>query len=147
MAPEFVGKRTPLTDLVKRLLMKDLRRRLCYAHCAAGIKEHDFFCRGCEWRRSHHDAGLHGSVYLLGLVDGFGRHCGFIEERARLVQVGEVVAAEEIRELRSHVVGMWRIKVLRECDVYLTKRGLGGNRDGIRCSGCRGKGIFWVLLP
>ncbi|KAL2328820.1 hypothetical protein Fmac_022247 [Flemingia macrophylla] len=47
-SPEFVGKRTPLTDLVERLLVKDPTRRLGYARGAAEIKQHDFF-RGVRW--------------------------------------------------------------------------------------------------
>nr|KYP71141.1 Serine/threonine-protein kinase OXI1 [Cajanus cajan] len=47
-SPEFVGKRTPLTDLIERLLMKDPTRRLGYTRGAAEIKEHSFF-RGVRW--------------------------------------------------------------------------------------------------
>lgn len=46
--PEFVGKRTALTDLIERLLHKDPTRRLGYVRGAREIKEHDFF-RGVKW--------------------------------------------------------------------------------------------------
>lgn len=46
--PEFVGKRTALTDLIERLLHKDPTRRLGYVRGACEIKEHDFF-RGVKW--------------------------------------------------------------------------------------------------
>lgn len=46
--PEFVGKRTALTDLVERLLEKDPVKRLGYTRGAAEIKEHEFF-RGVRW--------------------------------------------------------------------------------------------------
>ncbi|XP_047162448.1 serine/threonine-protein kinase UCNL [Vigna umbellata] len=47
-APEFVGKRTALTDLIEKLLTKDPTRRLGYTRGAAEIKEHEFF-RGVKW--------------------------------------------------------------------------------------------------
>ncbi|TKY67422.1 Serine/threonine-protein kinase UCNL [Spatholobus suberectus] len=47
-APEFVGKRTALTDLVERLLEKDPTKRLGYTRGAAEIREHEFF-RGVRW--------------------------------------------------------------------------------------------------
>lgn len=47
-APEFVGKRTELSDLIERLLQKDPTRRLGYARGASEIKEHEFF-RGVRW--------------------------------------------------------------------------------------------------
>lgn len=46
--PEFVGKRTALTDLVEKLLAKDPTKRLGYTRGAAEIKEHEFF-RGVRW--------------------------------------------------------------------------------------------------
>ncbi|PRQ35182.1 putative protein kinase AGC-RSK-2 family [Rosa chinensis] len=46
--PEFVGKRTALTDLIERLLHKDPTRRLGYVRGACEIKEHEFF-RGVRW--------------------------------------------------------------------------------------------------
>lgn len=46
--PEFVGKPTALTDLIRRLLEKDPTRRLGYSRGACEIKEHDFF-RGVRW--------------------------------------------------------------------------------------------------
>ncbi|RDX86889.1 Serine/threonine-protein kinase UCNL, partial [Mucuna pruriens] len=46
--PEFVGKRTALTDLVEKLLEKDPTKRLGYTRGAAEIKEHQFF-RGVRW--------------------------------------------------------------------------------------------------
>ncbi|EXB48381.1 Serine/threonine-protein kinase OXI1 [Morus notabilis] len=46
--PEFIGKPTALTDLIRRLLEKDPTRRLGYSRGACEIKEHDFF-RGVRW--------------------------------------------------------------------------------------------------
>ncbi|KHN21890.1 Serine/threonine-protein kinase OXI1 [Glycine soja] len=46
--PEFVGKRTALTNLIERLLEKDPTKRLGYTRGAAEIKEHEFF-RGVRW--------------------------------------------------------------------------------------------------
>ncbi|KAG4973953.1 hypothetical protein AAZX31_11G128700 [Glycine max] len=46
--PEFVGKRTALTNLIERLLEKDPTKRLGYTRGAAEIKEHEFF-RGVQW--------------------------------------------------------------------------------------------------
>lgn len=46
--PEFIGKQTALTDLIKRLLEKDPTRRLGYTRGACEIKEHVFF-RGVRW--------------------------------------------------------------------------------------------------
>ncbi|GFZ18191.1 AGC (cAMP-dependent, cGMP-dependent and protein kinase C) kinase family protein [Actinidia rufa] len=46
--PEFIGKRTALTDLIERLLEKDPTRRLGYHHGASEIKRHEFF-RGVKW--------------------------------------------------------------------------------------------------
>ncbi|BFG33532.1 hypothetical protein CerSpe_198060 [Prunus speciosa] len=46
--PEFIGKRTALTDLIERLLHKDPTKRLGYARGASEIKEHEFF-RGVRW--------------------------------------------------------------------------------------------------
>ncbi|OWM73488.1 serine/threonine-protein kinase UCNL-like [Punica granatum] len=46
--PEFIGKRTPLTDLIGRLLDKDPYRRLGYLRGAAEIKGHPFF-NGVKW--------------------------------------------------------------------------------------------------
>lgn len=46
--PEFVGKRSELTDLIGKLLEKDPTKRLGYARGAAEIKEHEFF-RGVRW--------------------------------------------------------------------------------------------------
>ncbi|XP_042513618.1 serine/threonine-protein kinase UCNL-like [Macadamia integrifolia] len=46
--PEFVGKRTALTDLIERLLEKDPTQRLGYRYGAAEIKRHPFF-RGLRW--------------------------------------------------------------------------------------------------
>ncbi|KAF7805389.1 serine/threonine-protein kinase UCNL [Senna tora] len=47
-SPEFIGKRTVLTDLIERLLEKDPTKRLGYARGACEIKEHEFF-RGVRW--------------------------------------------------------------------------------------------------
>ncbi|CAJ1933247.1 unnamed protein product [Sphenostylis stenocarpa] len=47
-SPEFVGKRTALTDLIEKLLKKDPTRRLGYTRGADEIKEHEFF-RGVQW--------------------------------------------------------------------------------------------------
>ncbi|KAK7257854.1 hypothetical protein RIF29_32129 [Crotalaria pallida] len=47
-SPEFVGKRTELTDLIGKLLEKDPTKRLGYTRGAAEIKEHGFF-RGVRW--------------------------------------------------------------------------------------------------
>ncbi|CAI8616646.1 unnamed protein product [Vicia faba] len=46
--PEFIGKRTELTDLIGRLLEKDPTKRLGYSRGAIEIKEHGFF-RGVNW--------------------------------------------------------------------------------------------------
>ncbi|KAJ4978641.1 hypothetical protein NE237_009421 [Protea cynaroides] len=46
--PEFVGKRTVLTDLIERLLEKDPRQRLGYSYGAVEIKRHPFFM-GLRW--------------------------------------------------------------------------------------------------
>ncbi|CAL0304178.1 unnamed protein product [Lupinus luteus] len=46
--PEFVGKRSMLTDLIEKLLEKDPTKRLGYARGASEIKEHGFF-RGVQW--------------------------------------------------------------------------------------------------
>lgn len=46
--PEFVGKKTALTDLISRLLEKDPSKRLGYVRGASEIKEHEFF-RGVKW--------------------------------------------------------------------------------------------------
>ncbi|KAM1806018.1 hypothetical protein ACFX11_029212 [Malus domestica] len=46
--PEFIGKRTALTDLIERLLNKDPIKRLGYHRGACEIKEHEFF-RGVRW--------------------------------------------------------------------------------------------------
>lgn len=46
--PEFVGKKTALTDLISRLLEKDPTKRLGYVRGATEIKEHEFF-RGVKW--------------------------------------------------------------------------------------------------
>ncbi|KAJ1383337.1 Serine/threonine-protein kinase, active site [Sesbania bispinosa] len=46
--PEFVGKKTALTDLISRLLEKDPTKRLGYVRGACEIKEHEFF-RGVKW--------------------------------------------------------------------------------------------------
>ncbi|KAK6937101.1 Protein kinase domain [Dillenia turbinata] len=47
-SPEFVGRRTALTDLIQRLLEKDPTKRLGYTRGASEIKEHEFF-RGLQW--------------------------------------------------------------------------------------------------
>ncbi|XP_010257260.1 PREDICTED: serine/threonine-protein kinase UCNL-like [Nelumbo nucifera] len=47
-SPEFIGRRTALTDLIRRLLEKDPTRRLGYNRGAVEIKEHAFF-RGLRW--------------------------------------------------------------------------------------------------
>ncbi|RZC83103.1 hypothetical protein C5167_045895 [Papaver somniferum] len=47
-SPEFIGKKTALTDLVQRLLEKDPRKRLGHKRGAAEIKEHVFFS-GLRW--------------------------------------------------------------------------------------------------
>lgn len=46
--PEFIGKRTVLTDLIERLLEKDPTKRLGYVRGACEIREHEFF-RGVRW--------------------------------------------------------------------------------------------------
>ncbi|CAH8301792.1 unnamed protein product [Eruca vesicaria subsp. sativa] len=46
--PEFAGKPSDLTDLIRRLLVKDPTRRLGFRRGAAEIKEHAFF-RGVKW--------------------------------------------------------------------------------------------------
>ncbi|XP_014497290.1 serine/threonine-protein kinase UCNL [Vigna radiata var. radiata] len=46
--PQFVGKKTALTDLISRLLEKDPSKRLGYVRGATEIKEHEFF-RGVKW--------------------------------------------------------------------------------------------------
>lgn len=46
--PEFIGKRSALTDLIGRLLEKDPTKRLGYNHGACEIKRHEFF-RGVKW--------------------------------------------------------------------------------------------------
>ncbi|KAG4972412.1 hypothetical protein AAZX31_13G322700 [Glycine max] len=46
--PEFVGKKTALTDLIMGLLEKDPTKRLGYVRGASEIKEHQFF-RGVKW--------------------------------------------------------------------------------------------------
>ncbi|TKY48363.1 Serine/threonine-protein kinase UCNL [Spatholobus suberectus] len=47
-APQFVGMKTALTDLISRLLEKDPMKRLGYVRGASEIKEHEFF-RGVKW--------------------------------------------------------------------------------------------------
>ncbi|KAI4322075.1 hypothetical protein L6164_021798 [Bauhinia variegata] len=47
-APEFIGKRTALTDLIGRLLEKDPTKRLGYVRGASEIKGHEFF-KGVKW--------------------------------------------------------------------------------------------------
>jgi serine/threonine protein kinase len=47
-SPEFVGKRSELTDLIEKLLEKDPTKRLGYSRGAVEIKEHGFF-RGVNW--------------------------------------------------------------------------------------------------
>lgn len=47
-APEFIGKRSALTDLIGRLLEKDPTKRLGFIRGAREIKEHEFF-RGLRW--------------------------------------------------------------------------------------------------
>ncbi|WVZ01164.1 hypothetical protein V8G54_027233 [Vigna mungo] len=46
--PQFVGKKTALTDLISRLLEKDPSKRLGCVRGATEIKEHEFF-RGVKW--------------------------------------------------------------------------------------------------
>ncbi|XP_021862980.2 serine/threonine-protein kinase UCNL [Spinacia oleracea] len=46
--PEFIGKRTSLTDLIERLLEKDPNKRLGHFRGAEEIKEHEFF-KGLRW--------------------------------------------------------------------------------------------------
>ncbi|XP_022879029.1 serine/threonine-protein kinase UCNL-like [Olea europaea var. sylvestris] len=46
--PEFFGKPSPLTDLIRKLLEKDPTRRLGYRRGACEIKEHEFF-HGLKW--------------------------------------------------------------------------------------------------
>lgn len=46
--PEFVGKKTALTDLIAKLLEKDPTKRLGYVRGASEIKEHEFF-KGVKW--------------------------------------------------------------------------------------------------
>lgn len=45
---EFLGKQTPLMDLIKHLLEKDPTRRLGFERGALDIKEHEFF-NGLRW--------------------------------------------------------------------------------------------------
>ncbi|KAA0041395.1 hypothetical protein IC582_009850 [Cucumis melo] len=47
-APELIGKRSDLTDLIERLLVKDPTKRLGYVRGACEIKEHAFF-NGVKW--------------------------------------------------------------------------------------------------
>ncbi|CAK8536031.1 unnamed protein product [Lathyrus sativus] len=47
-SPEFVGRKTALTDLIERLLEKDPMKRLGYVGGASEIKQHEFF-RGVKW--------------------------------------------------------------------------------------------------
>ncbi|KAG9448453.1 hypothetical protein H6P81_008418 [Aristolochia fimbriata] len=47
-SPEFVGKRSALTDFISRLLEKDPTKRLGYEGGAAEVKDHAFF-RGLHW--------------------------------------------------------------------------------------------------
>ncbi|XP_068641673.1 serine/threonine-protein kinase UCNL-like [Aristolochia californica] len=47
-SPEFIGKRSALTDLISQLLEKDPTKRLGYEGGAAEVKEHAFF-RGLQW--------------------------------------------------------------------------------------------------
>ncbi|XP_038900854.1 serine/threonine-protein kinase UCNL [Benincasa hispida] len=47
-APELIGKRSDLTDLIERLLVKDPTKRLGYVRGACEIKEHPFF-NGVKW--------------------------------------------------------------------------------------------------
>ncbi|KAK7262544.1 hypothetical protein RJT34_30118 [Clitoria ternatea] len=47
-SPEFVGKRSAVTDLIERLLEKDPTKRLGYTRGAEEIKEHEFF-KGVKW--------------------------------------------------------------------------------------------------
>ncbi|KAL4389277.1 hypothetical protein S245_006875 [Arachis hypogaea] len=47
-SPEFVGKRSSLTDLIEKLLEKEPTARLGYTRGADEIKEHKFF-RGVRW--------------------------------------------------------------------------------------------------
>ncbi|XP_045799862.1 serine/threonine-protein kinase UCN-like [Trifolium pratense] len=47
-SPEFVGRKTALTDLIERLLEKDPLKRFGYGGGASEIKEHEFF-RGVKW--------------------------------------------------------------------------------------------------
>ncbi|OIW15942.1 hypothetical protein TanjilG_04477 [Lupinus angustifolius] len=46
--PEFVGKKTALTDLIERLLEKEPVKRLGYVRGGSEIKEHEFF-KGVKW--------------------------------------------------------------------------------------------------
>ncbi|CAK9146713.1 unnamed protein product [Ilex paraguariensis] len=46
--PEFIGKPSPLKDLIGKLLEKEPTRRLGYRKGACEIKEHEFF-RGLRW--------------------------------------------------------------------------------------------------
>ncbi|XP_060216330.1 serine/threonine-protein kinase UCN-like [Lycium barbarum] len=48
MEPEFIGKKSALTDLIGKLLDKDPTRRLGYKRGASEIKEHEFF-DGLKW--------------------------------------------------------------------------------------------------
>lgn len=47
-SPEFVGKKTELTNLIERLLEKNPTKRLGYSRGAIEIKQHGFF-RGVNW--------------------------------------------------------------------------------------------------
>ncbi|XP_047317056.1 serine/threonine-protein kinase UCNL [Impatiens glandulifera] len=47
-SPEFIGKQTPLMDLIRRLLEKDPTKRVGYTHGGSEIKQHEFF-RGLRW--------------------------------------------------------------------------------------------------
>jgi len=46
--PEFAGKPSDLTDLIRRLLVKDPTKRFGFWRGAAEIKEHAFF-KGVRW--------------------------------------------------------------------------------------------------
>ncbi|MCD9640309.1 hypothetical protein HAX54_025512 [Datura stramonium] len=48
MEPEFIGKESALTDLIRKLLQKDSTRRLGYRRGASDIKDHEFF-HGLRW--------------------------------------------------------------------------------------------------
>ena len=62
-----------------------------------------------------HDAGLHGGVDRLELVDGLDGQRGAVYEGACLVHFGEVAAAKEARELVPAEDGAWWRRRFHRC--------------------------------